>query len=61
MATYQFKTWTGDGGTRVQRVTVGRDGTYSNTKTFYPGQKGYDRALKMANKAGQGGTISSGS
>ena len=61
MATYQFRTWTGDGGTRIQRATVGPDGTLSNTKTFYPGQKGYKTALKLANKAGQGGTVNSSS
>lgn len=60
MATYQYRTWTGDGGTRVQRVTIGRGGTRSNTRTFYPGQSGYQRALRQANRAGQGGTVSSG-
>lgn len=48
MATYQYRTWTGDGGTR------------SNTRTFYPGQSGYNRALRQANRSGQGGTASSG-
>lgn len=60
MARYQFRTYTSDGGTRVQRATVGRGGTMSNTRTFYPGQSGYNRALRQANRAGQGGTVSSG-
>ena len=45
MATYVFRQYGGNGGMRAR---VGANGTYSNTKVFYPGQSGYNRALKMS-------------
>lgn len=55
MATFVFRQYGGNG---VMRARVGANGTYSNTKVFYPGQAGFNKSLRMSQRAGASTGIS---
>lgn len=48
MATYAYRRL----GNGIQRTTISANGTRSNTRTFFPGQRGFNLAARRAARPG---------
>lgn len=58
MATRRYLMYETNGQREVRIET--RSNGRSNTRSYMPGSRGYNRALRTAQRVGQGGTVSSG-